>query len=143
MQQQDILDALEWLESGSAQDRATMLQVLAQSPTGEPRLRAAAEAFLDDRAIIVIGPPLRWTELRRVAGEAVAAERAAAGLHEPVTLLAVPPTLDLKAIEDAAGRAFGAAEASLRPTQRYQRLRDSGALPVADVTLRAGPGVVS
>ena len=139
MEQHDLDETLEWLTTAPAQDRATMLEVLAQAPTGEARLHPAIGALLDDRSVVVMGPPLRWTELRRLAATALAAERGAAGLEEPVTLSALPPVLDLQALERAATTVFGAEASRWRPAERYTRLRDARALPLADIVFRPEP----
>ena len=135
MQESDIAETLEWLQGGSVQDRATLLGVLAESPTGEPRIRAAVEALLEDHSICVTQPPLRWLELRRIAAEALAAERGAAGIADPVTLRAVPLVMTLPQIAEAAEAAFGQEAVRWPVERRYLRLREAGLLPLADLSI--------
>jgi len=135
MQETDIAETLDWLREGSPQDRATLLGVLAEAPTGEARIRAAIEALLEDRSICPTLPPLRWQEVRGAAAEALAAERRAAGIDAPVVVRAVPPVLSLPQIRAAAEAALGAEAARWPPERSYAALRDGGHLALSDLVL--------
>jgi hypothetical protein len=138
MEEADIAETLQWLQGESVQDRAIMLGVLAEEPSGEARIRAAVEALLDDRSICVTQPPPRWLEIRQIAAEALAAERHVAGIVEPVMLRAVPVPMDVAEVSRAAEAAFGSVAARWSLRERYERLREAGRLSLADLVLRPG-----
>jgi hypothetical protein len=131
----DINEVLAMLASGIPQDRGSMLQVLAESPTGEAAIRDAILPLLEDRAICVTPPPLRFLEVRRLAAQALAAERARAGITEPVTLLGAAPILDMGAIGLLADQHLGPDSARWSAGRCYRALRDTGLLPLRDLVI--------
>jgi hypothetical protein len=83
------------LQDGTHEDRALSLQALARTPTRDPRVRAAIEPLLEDSSPCVVQIPYRFGEVRYLAGAALAAERCAAGVGEPVRLrCTLPVTTD-------------------------------------------------
>jgi hypothetical protein len=86
MDPRELEDLRQGLHSETADERAETLWAIARSPTGEASLLPVLEALLSDEAITVVALPRTYGEVRWAAAHALAAERKAAGLAEPVHL---------------------------------------------------------
>ncbi len=127
---------IAWLRHPYPAEREAALAVLWEYPSGDDALRACIEALLEDRTPVVVGMPYFFCELRWVAAHALSAERAAAGIAEPVRLQGIPRPLTgemLWALLEKHGLPVrGGVQGAL---QGFSRLRDLGGLPVVDLEL--------
>lgn len=102
--------------------RVAMLWVLVEDPTGHPVVRAAVEALLDDRRAAMLQAPIQIGEVRWLAAHALAAERKAAGIDDPVRLTDV---IGPVALTDLPGHGT--------PLARFEQGRAAGRLPLENL----------
>lgn len=121
-------------------EREAALAVLWEYPSGDARLRVRIEALLEDRTPVVVAIPYVFGELRWVAAHALSAERAAAGLLEPVRLPGVPRPVSgerLWALLEQHGLPVrGGVQGAL---EGFGQLRGLGRLPLVDLELLGVP----
>jgi hypothetical protein len=83
----DVLKSyIDQLEGDSFARRYVLIE-LSMRPTGDEHLLPYLEKLLEDTTIILYGIPLIYGEIRWLAAEALATERAKLGIKEPVRLL--------------------------------------------------------
>lgn len=126
---EDYHDLAAALAHAEAAERASALAACLQAPTGDPRLRPLIERLLDDRTPVIVSAPFRYGELRWLAAHALAGERAAAGVRDPVEIPdALPPlgTAELLRAAEAAGVPVAAGAEGL--LSAFGALRERGLL---------------
>lgn len=132
----EIAEIIDILKSPDAHRRTTMLGVLAQEPSGDPRLLAVVGELLADDTPDLISIPMLFGEVRWVAAHALAAERRAAAVPTPVELQGVPRPLtsdELSRLVDESGLPRkGGVDGMLAS---FAALRERGLLPVSDLRL--------
>ncbi len=89
--EEDLSFYLNVLAAGRRDDRVFVLQNLARSPTGDPRVSAALIPLLEDTTPCLLQIPYRFGEVRLLAGAALAAEHWASGAREAVRLHSLVP----------------------------------------------------
>jgi hypothetical protein len=124
------------LASADVQDRVAVLKVLAEDPTGDPRVAAAIEPLLDDRTPCVLTAPPSYGELRWLAAHALAAERHAGGQPPDVLLRDAVAPMNAEQLAVLAQQVLGAPGDRLRALQQFQALAQAGALPRRDFHCR-------
>jgi hypothetical protein len=134
---QEFKELLEDLHSPDLSMRLATLQVMGQHPTKDTRVLPHLESLLNDTTPCIVAIPYHYGEIRWLAAYALAAERAAMGISEPVTLKNVVIPLDtqeLAAIQKASNipRGGGNIEGALKT---FQTLRAMGKLPLYDLEL--------
>ncbi|MGB0384030.1 MAG: hypothetical protein ACPGWR_04320 [Ardenticatenaceae bacterium] len=129
----------ELIEDMSSEDlflRASTLQVLRDSPSADERVVPYLESLLDDKTPTLIGIPFIYAEIRWLAAHALAAERAALGINQPVELQNVVGPIYTKHIIEAQQLANidlrGGVEGML---ESFAIVRDMGYLPRIDLNL--------
>jgi hypothetical protein len=135
----DLPEELANLLSEDPKKRCYLLRRLSHRPSGDPRVLPYLERLLEDRAPCLFSIPYEYGEVRYRAAEALAAERQAQGISEPVRVRSVVVPL-------TANRLFLISEAEGLPPAltwqaRFERLRDLGKLPVEDLELPPGLAV--
>ncbi len=127
---------IAWLRHPQPAEREAALAMFWEYPSGDDALRACIETMLDDRTPVVVGMPYVFCELRWVAAHALSAERAAAGVPEPVRLQGIPRPLSgekLWALLEQHGLPVrGGVQGAL---VGFSRLRELGRLPLVDLDL--------
>lgn len=133
---QDFRDFVEDITNGTLRLRAGSLRALWQMPSRDPRLLPYLEHLLYDKTPCILGFPLIFGEVRWLAAQALAAERTALGIREPVRVQNVVHPIYTSGItqaEEAAGIEFkGGVEGVL---ENLAILRDLGYLPMYDLEL--------
>jgi predicted RNA-binding protein with RPS1 domain len=129
---QAVREILEDLASDDPRERVIMLEVLSDRPTGSPDVRARVEELLADDAVTVLFLPYAYGEVRYIAARALAAERSAAGIAEPVVLADVPEPLDTDDLDKLSDRS---GLGSMRLLPAYAELRRRGQIPLTTVRL--------
>ena len=117
-----------------------MLQIVAQSPTGDPRVIPHLERCLNDRAVTLLSLPYLFGEVRERAAEALAFELEAIGEPRTIVVDDLPETLNTDDIANLADKYLpenGPWQAIDDPIQEliaeYEALRDMGALRICRV----------
>lgn len=126
----DLAFFAECLRSKDTKERIFALQRRRDVPSGDPRVLPLLEGALEDRTIAMIGRPPMFGELRVLAAQALAAERKAQGIEDPVGLGPVPQPLssdELARLADQHGVRTHGGETGL--AMRYRILRDRRLLP--------------
>ncbi|WP_164928962.1 hypothetical protein [Gloeobacter violaceus] len=82
----DLNSLIQALQSSDDNRAATALTVLIERPTADVRLLPHLEALLTRHSACVIARPFIFGELRLLAARALAEERGAAGILEPVQI---------------------------------------------------------
>lgn len=137
----DDLRAVEAsLADADPAERAAMLAVLRDNPTGDARLLPPIEALLADTTPCLMQvKPFVFCEVRWLAAHALAAERAARGIGVPVEIDGVVPPVagdDIPTVEPeayAGGRRRAGVEGHL---EAFALAREWGLLPRADLRLQ-------
>src|SRR5262245_53844787 len=86
MLNEDDLKHYITLLEGDEGDRRIILGILSTEAVGDMRLLPYIERLLDDRTITVLGVPLNYGEIRFVAAEALARQRAGLKIDEVVSI---------------------------------------------------------
>ena len=133
---QEFTELLEDLASQDPSFRAVTLEVLWQFPSADARVLPYLERMLHDKAPCILGIPYVFGEIRWLAAYALATERAALGITEPVRLQNVvrpAETMDIMRAADAADFDLrGGVEGLLAD---LAILRDMGYMPMIDLNL--------
>jgi hypothetical protein len=116
--------------------RIATLKALMISPLEDERILPYLEEFLTDTSPCVVAIPYRFGEIRWLAAHALAQEREALGIGEPVILRDVVRPLDLEELavleKEAQIQARGGIDGIL---QTFAQLQTQGKLPRYDLTL--------
>jgi len=133
---QELSEVIEELTSSDASFRCIMLRVLWESPAADERILPYLSYLLHDKSPCLLAIPYRFGVIRWLAAQALAAERAALGILEPVRLQNVVPPLstgDVIAAEYEAGiNGRGGVEGVL---ESIGILNEMGYLPRYDLEL--------
>jgi HEAT repeat protein len=120
--------------------RVAALKDFQRYPSGDRRILPYLERFLYDKTPCLIAIPFVYGEIRWLAAHALAAERAALGINEPVRLRNVVKPLDqadyAKALKAANIMGRGGLEGVL---STIATLRDGGYLPMIKLNLLPKP----
>lgn len=128
-------EVLAALRSPEVEERAAMLKDLLHNPTGDVQVRAAVEALLEDHAPCVVQIPLRIGEVRWLAARALAAERSAGGVAEPVVVKGIVRPLEVGELAERTLVTLGAEAVRLSLFDRFEKLLSLGQLPVVDLEI--------
>jgi hypothetical protein len=116
--------------------RVATLKILQKYPSEDERVLQHLEALLDDKTLCVLMLPYRFGEIRWLAAQALAAERASLENEEPVRLQNVVRPLDTEefvALREKAGvKSRGGVDGVL---EALVTLREMGQLPLYDLEL--------
>lgn len=116
--------------------RAVSLRALAMSPLADERILPYLEELLTDTTPCVIALPYRFGEVRWLAAYALAQERKALGIKEPVRLPDVVRPLNTNELatlaQEADVQGRGGIEGIL---EKFAKLRELGRLPRYDLEL--------
>ena len=115
--------------------RVGALKDLWQYPSADPRVLPYLEERLNDKTPCILGYPYIFGEIRWLAAKALAAERAALGINQPVQVRVVRPaeTRDIILAEYEAGiSGRGGVEGLL---ESLALARDMGYMPMIDLEL--------
>jgi hypothetical protein len=124
MTDDDIRSVLERLSASSPTTRATALAAITDHPVADPRVLAACEKLLADRAIALVRPDT-FAEVRCAAADAVATLRGA-----PVELDdAFAPCSTSAAIDLASAAGFAAERSTDAIVRALEALARANALP--------------
>lgn len=123
----------EYLLSDEVQKRQVVLHGLSFRPTGDPRVLPYIEQMLEDKRPCVISLPHLYAEVRFRAAEALAAERKAQGINEPVRLSGVVIPINHNKLAELARAAGLSMTAGWQVW--FERLREMEQLPVEDFEL--------
>jgi len=134
--QRDI-DLQETIEALQTDDRrSVMLRVLMMEPLADERILPSLEELLTDTTPCVIAIPHRFGEVRWLAAHALAKERQALGISEPVVLHNVVIPLDTNELgrlaEEAQLHSRGGLEGIL---EDFAQLQARDKLPRYDLEL--------
>jgi hypothetical protein len=129
---QDFRDFVEYLTNESLSDKSSSLKALCQMPSRDARLLPYLEGLLYDKRPCILGFPLIFGEVRWLAAQALAAERAALGINERIYLPNVVRPIDTKGYT----KARKAAQVDFRSgvegiLENLAILRDMGYLPMS------------
>lgn len=83
---QELSEVVEDLTSDDASFRCIMLRVLWDDPAADERILPYLEHLLHDKSPCLLAIPYRFGVIRWLAAQALAAERAALGIPEPIRL---------------------------------------------------------
>ena len=147
--EQEYQEIIEGMNNPCPERRASMLQIIAQAPTGDPRMIPHLERCLEDRTVTVLSLPYLYGELRWHAAQALAFELEAIGKPRTIVIDDLPEMLNTDAI--------GALVRQYLPEHRwgplddpnqelisvYETLRDMGALRICKVAFEPYPDIVS
>jgi len=132
----ELHETIEDLHSQEISMRVAALKNLRQDPSEDLRVLPYLEALLDDTTPCIVMLPYRFGEIRWLAAYALAAERAALGIKEPVRLQGVVRPLSTEefvAIRNTVGiEVKGGVEGVLKG---MHTLREMGQLPLYDLEL--------
>ncbi|MGB0384029.1 MAG: hypothetical protein ACPGWR_04315 [Ardenticatenaceae bacterium] len=133
---QDFNELIEDMNSEDLSLRAATLKVLREYPSADQRVLPYLERLLHDKTPCLAGIPYIYAEIRLLAAHALAVERAALGINQPIPLKnMVRPvyTGDIVAAERLANiKARGCVEGML---ESFAIVRDLGYLPRYDLDL--------
>jgi len=127
---QEFTELLEDMNSGEVSLLAAALKDLWRYPSADERVLPYLEERLYDKTPCVLGHPYMFGEIRWFAAYALAAERAALGINQPIQVTVVKPaeTLDIIAAEyEAKIDGEGGVEGLL---ESLAVLRDMGYMPM-------------
>lgn len=101
---QEFTELLEDMYSDELSLRVAAVRNLWRYPTADPRILPYLEELLHDTTPCLLGIPYIFGEIRWLAAKALAAERAALGINEPVCVTVVKPadTMDIMRAADKA-----------------------------------------
>jgi len=129
----------ELIEDMSSEDlflRASTLQVLRDYPSADERVLPYLESLLNDKTPCLVGIPFLYAEIRWLAAHALAAERAALGINQPVQLQNVVGPIYTKHIIEAQHLANIDGRGGLDGVlESFAIVRDMGYLPRIDLNL--------
>jgi len=132
---EDFEGTVEYLTGEHLGLRVGMLKVSWESPSADPRVLPYLEDLLHDKTPCVLGHPYVFGEIRWLAAKALAAERAALGINEPVRATVVSPAETRDIIK-------GEYEANIQPRGGVEGLlsnlailRDMGYMPMVELNL--------
>jgi hypothetical protein len=132
----ELVELIEDLTSEDAFFRAATLKVLWEYPSADPRVLPDLEELLNDKTPCILAIPYVFGEIRWLAAHALAAERAALGINEPIYLLNVvrpAETRDIIKAEYEAGiKARGGVDGLL---ENLALARSLGYMPLYDLDL--------
>jgi hypothetical protein len=132
----EFKELVEGLHSKDLSRRVATLKTLQKYPSQDERVLQHLEALLDDKTPCVVMVPYRFGEIRWLAAQALAAERASLGNKEPVRLENVLRPLDTEefvALREKAGvKSRGGVDGVL---EALATLREMGQLPLYDLEL--------
>ncbi len=133
---QEFTELVEDLTGEDFSLQVATLQVLWQKPSRDKRILPYLEELLDDKTPCLLGLPFIYGEIRWLAAQALAAEREAQGIMEPVYLQNIVRPIYTDGISKAemeAGVEFKwGVEGVL---ENLPILRDMGYLPMYDLEL--------
>ena len=133
---QEFNELIEDLQTNDISIRVATLKDLIQNPSVDPRVLPFLENLLSDTTPCVISRPYHFGEIRYLVAHALAAERAAMGLNEPIRVIKVVRPLnteELASARKAAGiKGRGGVNGML---ETFKLLRDMGCLPLTDLEL--------
>jgi hypothetical protein len=132
----ELPEGYHYLQSDDVQKRQSVLRAIAHRPTGDPRVLPHIEQMLEDRRPGVMSLPAVYGEVCLAAAEALAAERKAQGIIERVRVsrVVIPLTHNqLAGLAKAAGL-----PSTMGWGEWFERLRETGLLPVEDLDLEPG-----
>lgn len=101
---QEFTELLEDMYSDELSLRVAAVRNLWRYPTADPRILPYLEELLHDTTPCLLGIPYIFGEIRWLAAKALAAERTALGINEPVCVTVVKPadTMDIMRAADKA-----------------------------------------
>lgn len=137
---EEFREVVKYLTSEEVMSRIGALKDLWQFPSADPRILPYLEDLVHDKTPCILGYPYIFGEIRWLAARALAAERAALGISEPVQLPSVVRPAEIMDIM----RAADAANFTLRGgvdglVADLAILRDMGYMPM--VALHVVPSV--
>ena len=131
---QDFSELTEDLRSEDLSLRVATLKAFRKLPSGDPRILPHLERLLQDKTPCVLGYPYIFGEVRWLAAHALAAERAALGINQPVRVQNVVKPINTAGIayaEEVANVEFkGGVEGVL---ENLAILREMGYLSLIDL----------
>jgi hypothetical protein len=130
----EILRVLGHIAAG---ERVSMLQILADDPTGSPQILDAVQRLLNDSTIALLSIPYVVGEVRWAAAHALRAERRARGRTDPVILTDVPTPVNVATL----GALARSANLPILPgaeglVETFGVLRDRRLLPTSSLRLQ-------
>ncbi|HEY9674064.1 MAG TPA: hypothetical protein V6D11_21680 [Waterburya sp.] len=132
----EFQELVEALHSKQLSIRVATLKTLQKHPSSDERVLQHIEALLNDKTPCVLMLPYRFGEIRWLAAQALAAERASLGNEEPVRLQNVVRPLDTEEFvglrEKAGVKSRGGVDGVL---EALATLREMGQLPLYDLEL--------
>lgn len=132
----ELVELLEELTSEDASFRAATLKVLWEYPSADLRVLPYLEQLLNDKTPCILAIPYVFGEIRWLAAHALAAERAALGINEPIYLLNVVRPAEtgdiIKAEYEAGIKARGGVDGLL---ENLALARALGYMPLYDLNL--------
>jgi hypothetical protein len=133
---QEFMKFTQQLRSDDLSRQTATLKAFAQFPSRDARILPYLERLLYDKTPCILGFPLIFGEVRWLAAQALAAERAALGINERISLQNVVRPIDTKGYTQARKAAQvdfrGGVEGIL---ENLAILRDMGHLPMYDLEL--------
>ncbi|MGB0384761.1 MAG: hypothetical protein ACPGWR_08070 [Ardenticatenaceae bacterium] len=132
---QEFTELLEDMNSGELGLLVGGLKDLWRYPSADERVLPYLEERLEDKTPCVLGYPYLFGEIRWLAAQALAAERAALGINQPVRVMVVKPaeTMDIMAAEyEAKIDGEGGVEGLL---ESLAILRDMGYMPMKELKI--------
>lgn len=118
--------------------RAISLRALKMSPLADERILPYLEELLTDTTPCVIALPYRFGEVRWLAAYALAEEREALGIKEPVRLPGVVRPLDTNELATLAQEANVHGRSGIEGIlEEFAQLRELGKLPRYDLELNS------
>lgn len=133
---QEFNEFVKDMQSENLSLRVAGLKVLRQRPSGDKRVLSHLERLLEDKTPCLLSIPFVYGELRWLAAQALAAERAKLGINQPVYLWNVVKPLNSKGYATARRAANIKGEGGLEGVlKNLVILRDMGCLPMVDLKL--------
>jgi hypothetical protein len=127
----DFLFFEECMTSDVPNDRKFAMMLRKNEPSGDPRVLPYLESALEDRTVLRVWIPITYGEVRVIAAYALAAERAAQGIDEPVEMGDMPAPLHTDVlgkleVEHGITNSLSGDESGI---MSYCTLRDLGLIP--------------
>ena len=132
---QEFSELIEDMASQDISFRAATLKVLWEYPSADRRVLPYLERLLHDKTPCVLGHPYVFGEIRWLAAQALAAERAVLGMNQLVEVTVVKPaeTLDIMQAEyEASIDGEGGVEGLL---ESLGILHDMGYMPMTTLSI--------